>query len=60
VLLCMTDALGQWVLARLDEEVSPITVLRKLRSPAAFRRFVLAERAAGRLRRDDTTLLSYW
>jgi hypothetical protein len=59
-LLCMTDALGQWVLTRVDEEVSPVTVLRELRSLAAFRHFVAEERAAGRMRRDDTTLLAYW
>jgi hypothetical protein len=59
-LLCMTDALGQWVLARRDEEQSPISVLRRIKSIAAFKRFVAAEREAGRLRRDDTTLLAYW
>ena len=59
-LLCMTDALGQWVLAHRDEEPSPIAVLRRIKSLTGFKRFVADERKAGRLRRDDTTLLAYW
>jgi hypothetical protein len=59
-LLCMTDALGQWVLAHRDEKPSPIAVLRSLKSLPAFKRFVTRERGAGGLRRDDTTLLAYW
>jgi hypothetical protein len=59
-LLCMTDALGQSVLAHRDEEPSPITILRRIKSLTGFKRFVAAEREAGRLRRDDTTLLAYW
>jgi hypothetical protein len=59
-LLCMTDALGQWVLAHRDEEPSPISVLRSIKSLKRFKRFVADQRKAGRLRRDDTTLLAYW
>jgi hypothetical protein len=59
-LLCMTDALGQWVLAHRNDEPSPIAILRQIKSLARFRRFVASERQAGRLRRDDTTLLAYW
>ena len=59
-LLCMTDALGHWVLEHRDEEPSPIETLRAISSPAAFKRFVREERASGRMRRDDTTLLAYW
>ena len=59
-LLCMTDALGHWVLAHRDQKASPVTILRQARSLAAFRRFVSVERAAGRMRRDDTTLLAFW
>jgi hypothetical protein len=59
-LLCMTDALGQWVLAHRDEKPSPIARLRNLKSLRAFKRFVTRERKAGLLRRDDTTLLAYW
>jgi len=59
-LLCMTDALGQWVLAQRHDEPSPIARLRGIKSKHAFKRFVVEERQAGRLRRDDTTLLAYW
>jgi hypothetical protein len=59
-LLCMTDALGQWVLAHRDEEPSPISVLRRIKSLTGFKLFVADQRKTGRLRRDDTTLLAYW
>ena len=59
-LLCMTDALGHWVLSQRDRNPSPISVLRKLRTPKAFARFVQEERAAGRMKRDDTTLIALW
>jgi hypothetical protein len=59
-LLCMTDALGQWVLTHREQEPSPVARLRQIRSCRAFKRFIATERAAGRMRRDDTTLLAYW
>ncbi len=59
-LLCMTDALGHWLLSQRDRNPSPISVLRKLRTPKAFARFVQEERAAGRMKRDDTTLIALW
>ena len=59
-LLCMTDALGHWLLSRRDADPSPISVLRKVRTADAFARFVHAERAAGRMKRDDTTLIALW
>ena len=59
-LLCMTDALGHWVLSQRDRNPSPISVLRKVRTPKAFARFVQEERAAGRMKRDDTTLIALW
>jgi hypothetical protein len=59
-LLCMTDALGHWLLSRRDEGASPITTLRAIRTPKQFSGFVKTERAAGRLRTDDTTFLAYW
>jgi hypothetical protein len=59
-LLCMTDALGHWLLSHRHERPSPVAMLRQIRSPAEFKRFVLGERRSGRLRRDDTTLLAYW
>ncbi|HEY7458337.1 MAG TPA: hypothetical protein VH765_06255 [Xanthobacteraceae bacterium] len=59
-LLCMTDALGHWLLTQRDRDRSPIGVLRKLRTPADFARFVEGERTAGRMKRDDTTLIALW
>ncbi len=59
-LLCMTDALGHWLLSRRDHDPSPISLLRKLRTADAFARFVREERGAGRLKRDDTTLIALW
>jgi hypothetical protein len=59
-LLCVTDALGHWIIAHRDEEPSPIAALRTIASRRDFARFVAAEREAGRLRRDDTTLLAHW
>ena len=57
---CMTDALGQWVLANLDANPSPVQIFRQIGNTAELKQFVLEKRAAGRLRRDDTTLLSLW
>jgi hypothetical protein len=59
-LLCMTDALGHWLLSQRDRDASPISVLRKVKTPRAFARFVQEERAAGRMKRDDTTLIALW
>lgn len=59
-LLCMTDALGHWLLSQRDRNSSPISVLRKVKTPGAFARFVHEERAAGRMKRDDTTLIALW
>jgi len=47
-------------LSRRDDEVSPVSILRKVRTPGAFARFVRDERAAGRMKRDDTTLIALW
>ena len=59
-LLCMTDALGHWLLSQRDHGSSPVSMLRKVRSAGAFARFVQEERAAGRMKRDDTTLIALW
>jgi hypothetical protein len=59
-LLCMTDALGHWLLSQRDRNSSPISALRKVQTPRAFARFVHEERAAGRMKRDDTTLIALW
>src|SRR5947209_7917950 len=55
-LLCMTDALGHWLLSQRERDHSPIRALRKVKTPVDFARFVAEERAAGRMKRDDTTL----
>jgi hypothetical protein len=59
-LLCMTDALGHWLLSHRDRNPSPISVLRKVKTPKAFAHFVQEERAMGRMKRDDTTLIALW
>ena len=59
-LLCMTDALGQWVLSHDRLDPSPIGKLRGMKSQRQFTRFVKLERAANRMRRDDTTLIAHW
>jgi hypothetical protein len=58
--LCVTDALGRWILSERDRAPSPIAMLRRVRTRREFARLVDAERTAGRMRRDDTTLLGYW
>jgi hypothetical protein len=59
-LLCMTDALGHWLLSQRDHDRSPIRVLRQVKTCKEFARFVQEERAAGRMKRDDTTLIALW
>ena len=59
-LLCMTDALGHWLLSQRDRDSSPVSRLRNLRSAKEFARFVQEERAAGHMKRDDTTLIALW
>lgn len=58
-LLCMSDALGQWLLSDGNEDHSPIATLRSITSQKSFRRLVQAERASGRMKRDDTTLIAF-
>jgi hypothetical protein len=59
-LLCMTDALGQWLLSWKEPDQSAIAILRNIRTQGEFARFVRTERKAGRHRRDDTTLIALW
>lgn len=57
-LLCMTDALGAWLLALHEQEdVSALETLLSIREQQDLVDLVEVERAAGRLRRDDTTLI---
>ncbi|RED42027.1 hypothetical protein BJ123_102198 [Rhodopseudomonas thermotolerans] len=55
VLLLMSDALGEWLLSSDNRDCFADRVMNY--SEADFEEFVEAERAIGRLRRDDTTLL---
>lgn len=50
----MTDALGAWL---LGEPRARLARLQAIESETAFADLVIEERAAGRLRRDDTTLM---
>lgn len=59
-LLCVSDALGHWILTHRDKQPSPVAALRAIKTRRRFSRFVASERAAGRMRRDDTTMLAYW
>lgn len=53
-ILLMTDALGAWCLSRREDSIER---LLSLREPDEFEELVSAERAAGALKRDDTTLI---
>jgi hypothetical protein len=58
--LCVTDALGQWILSRSECGDSPITILRRIRTKKAFEKFVSSERASRHLKIDDTSLIALW
>ena len=55
--LCMTDALGQWFMSRHEAGEEPAAVVLGIENRHTFRAFVKRERAAGHMRRDDTTLI---
>jgi hypothetical protein len=54
-LLIMTDALGRWLLDEPDTE--RVSALLGIHDDKTFREFIERERAEGKLRRDDTTLV---
>lgn len=56
-LLCLTDALGEWALRSLRDKDSGIVDLLSLQSEEQLAELVLRERAAKRMRIDDSTLL---
>jgi len=56
-LLCVTDALGEWLLRKCDDHVERLQRILNLASVDAFVALVDESRAAGTMRRDDTTLL---
>lgn len=55
--LLMTDALAKWFLQRVVVGEKPWRRLDDLADEDAFREFVFAEREAGRMENDDTTLM---
>jgi hypothetical protein len=55
-ILCMTDALGAWLLEQHQERCKRLRNVSK-QDKSAFQRLVRDERASGRLRLDDTTLV---
>jgi hypothetical protein len=59
-LLCMTDALGQWVLSMHANNYSPVATLLNITRQKEFFKFVENERTLGRMKRDDTTLLVFF
>lgn len=57
-LLCMTDALGAWLLSRMEaEDHTGLEDLLAIRSDEELRALVERERASGLMRRDDVTLV---
>ncbi len=57
-LLCMTDALGAWLLSHQERgDRSALEALLSIREPRELIDLVAGERAAGRMRRDDSTLI---
>ncbi len=57
-LLCMTDALGAWLLSHQERgNASALESLCSIRESHELVDLVESERAAGRMRRDDSTLI---
>jgi hypothetical protein len=55
-LACMTDALGEWALRMVREEPGRLAELLSIRTEEALTNLVVTERAAKRMRIDDSTL----
>lgn len=56
--LMMTDALGQWLLSRMEaNDTTALTDLISIRTDAELMALVESARASGAMRRDDTTLV---
>jgi hypothetical protein len=57
-LVCMTDALGAWLWARIETgDPHALSDVLSIRDDETLAALVEHERAAGRMRRDDTTLV---
>lgn len=57
VLLCMTDALGQWVLSMHRNHEDPWAPLLQMQSERDLNDLVLEQREQRRMRTDDSTLI---
>lgn len=57
LLLCMTDALGEWTLRMLRQQPEQVVPLLMIRTKEELAQFVITERAAKRMRVDDSTLI---
>jgi hypothetical protein len=57
LLLCMTDALGEWTLRMSQQQPERVVALLRIRTNGELARLVIAERAAKRMRVDDSTLI---
>jgi hypothetical protein len=57
IFLLMTDALAQWFLKEIESGSDPWANLKAAESPEAFAALVVELRAAGRLHKDDSTLV---
>ncbi|QSR89358.1 hypothetical protein IT6_03505 [Methylacidiphilum caldifontis] len=57
VVLCMTDAIGEWFLRAAQEGNHKWRVLTKIRDISDFESLVLQERQSENMRIDDTTLV---
>jgi len=55
-LMCMTDALGEWTLRMAGEQPERLSDLLAIRREEELAALVVAERAARRMRIDDSTL----
>jgi hypothetical protein len=56
-LLCMTDALGEWVLRECEDHADRLNRILNVASVDALAELVDHERAAGTMRRDDSSLV---
>ncbi len=57
LLLCMTDALGEWTLRMSRQQPEQVVALLMIRTEEELAQLVIAERAAKRMRVDDSTLI---
>jgi hypothetical protein len=57
LLLCVTDALGEWLLRQVSSGGDGISRLLAIASEEELIALVVEERTAGRMRIDDSTLI---